>query len=142
MQIIFLSGTKFLCLPHYVNTFLVWCKKIGPAQNILGPVIGQGIRGYCHNIYIVIQVVYTDTPESLHVAAAMNVKHHLTKLVKEGKVQRDGDNYFLQSGWKEAKTSKNANSEATLCYIMQIIVKEGKMQREVEDFLYDMFRQK
>ena len=44
MQIIFLSGTKCLWLPQYVNKFLVWHKKFGPAQNILGPVKGQGIR--------------------------------------------------------------------------------------------------
>ena len=44
MQIIFLSGTKCLRLPQYVNKFLVWHKKFGPAQNILGPVKGQGIR--------------------------------------------------------------------------------------------------
>ena len=43
MQIIFLSGTKFLWLPQYVNEFLVWLKKFGPAQNILVPVKGQGI---------------------------------------------------------------------------------------------------
>ena len=43
MQIIFLSGTKFLWLPQYVNKFLVGHKKFGPAQNILGPVKGQGI---------------------------------------------------------------------------------------------------
>ena len=43
MQIIFLSGTKCLRLPQYVNKFLVWHKKFGPAQNILGPVKGQGI---------------------------------------------------------------------------------------------------
>ena len=43
MQIIFLSGTKFLWLPQYVNKFLVWHKKIGPAQSILGPVKGQSI---------------------------------------------------------------------------------------------------
>ena len=42
MQIIFLSGTKCLWLPQYVNTFLVWHKKFGPSQNILGPVKGQG----------------------------------------------------------------------------------------------------
>ena len=41
MQIIFLSGTKCLRLPQYVNDFLVWHKKIGPAQNILGPLKGQ-----------------------------------------------------------------------------------------------------
>ena len=46
LQIIFLSGTKCLRLPQYVNKFLVWHKKFGPAQNILGPVKGQGIRWF------------------------------------------------------------------------------------------------
>jgi hypothetical protein len=27
----------------YVNQFLVWHKQFGPAQNVLGPVKGQGI---------------------------------------------------------------------------------------------------
>ena len=44
MQIIFLSSTKCLRLPQYENKFLVWHKKFGPAQNILGPLKGQGIR--------------------------------------------------------------------------------------------------
>ena len=43
MQIIFLSGTKCLRLPQYLDKFLVWHKKFGPALNILGPVKGQGI---------------------------------------------------------------------------------------------------
>ena len=43
MQIIFLSGTKWLWLAQYVNKFLVQHKKIGPVQNILRPVKGQGI---------------------------------------------------------------------------------------------------
>ena len=43
MQIIFLSGTKCLWLPQYVNKLLVWHEKFGPAQNILGPVKVQGI---------------------------------------------------------------------------------------------------
>ena len=30
-------------MAQYVNKFLVWHKKFGPAQNILGPVKGQGI---------------------------------------------------------------------------------------------------
>ena len=49
MQTIFLSGTKGLWLPQYVNKFLVWHKKFGPAQNILGPVKGQGIRENVQN---------------------------------------------------------------------------------------------
>ena len=45
MQNIFLFGTKRLWLwqPQYENKFLVWHKTFGPAQNILGPVKGQGI---------------------------------------------------------------------------------------------------
>ena len=34
LQIIFWSGTKFLWLAQYVNKFLVWHTKFGPAQNI------------------------------------------------------------------------------------------------------------
>ena len=43
MQIIILSGTKCLWLPQYINKILVWHKKFGPVQNILGPIKGQGI---------------------------------------------------------------------------------------------------
>ena len=43
MQIIFLSGTKCLWLPQYVNKLLVLHKKFGPAQKNLGPVKGQVI---------------------------------------------------------------------------------------------------
>ena len=43
MQIIFLSDTKCLWLAQYVNKFLGWLKRFGPAQNILGPRKGQGI---------------------------------------------------------------------------------------------------
>ena len=46
IQIIFLSGTKCLWLPQYVNDFLVRHKKFGPAQNILGHVKGQGINNF------------------------------------------------------------------------------------------------
>ena len=38
------AGTKCLWLPQYVNKFLVWHKKFGPEQKILGPVKGEGIR--------------------------------------------------------------------------------------------------
>lgn len=39
-----------------------------------------------------VKMVYVDIPENLHLAAAGNVTNHLTKLVKDGKVERiDGD---------------------------------------------------
>jgi hypothetical protein len=34
MKIIFWSGTTKLGLAQYVNQFLVWHKKFGPAQNV------------------------------------------------------------------------------------------------------------
>ena len=38
------AGTKsFGAAPNAIQ-FLVWSKKFGPAQNILGPVEGQGTR--------------------------------------------------------------------------------------------------
>ena len=58
MQIIFLSGTKCFWLPQYVNKFLVWHKKFGPAQNILGPVKGQGIN-HLNFILIYSRATYT-----------------------------------------------------------------------------------
>ena len=50
MQIIFLYGTKCLWLAQYVNKFLGWLKKFGPAQKILEPVKGQGIRLFLANL--------------------------------------------------------------------------------------------
>ena len=44
MEIMFWSITKSLGLAQYVNRILVLHKKLGPAQNILGPIKGQGIR--------------------------------------------------------------------------------------------------
>ena len=52
MQIIFFSGTKCFVTATVLNKFLVWHKKFGPTQNILGPVKGQGIRAYCPSIYV------------------------------------------------------------------------------------------
>ena len=42
MKIIFWYGTKSLGPAQYVNPFLVWHKKSGSSQNILGPLKGRG----------------------------------------------------------------------------------------------------
>ena len=44
MKIIFWSGTKSLGTAQYLNKFWSYTIKFGPAQTILGPVEGQGIR--------------------------------------------------------------------------------------------------
>ena len=54
MQIVSLSGTKYLWLPQYENEFLVWHKNFGLAQNILGPVKGQGIKLFFNGALVLI----------------------------------------------------------------------------------------
>ena len=52
---------KCLCLPQYVDKFLVWHNKFGQAHNILGPVKGQGIRNtncLLHMSYIIIPFLF------------------------------------------------------------------------------------
>lgn len=46
-----------------------------------------------------VKLIYKDTPEQLWPAAALNVNHHLCKLVKENKVSNEGN------GWKFTPTS-------------------------------------
>ena len=44
VQLSFCAGTKVFEEALNAVKFLVWLKKFGPAQNILGPVKGQGIK--------------------------------------------------------------------------------------------------
>ena len=67
MQIIFLSGTKFWWLPQYINKFLVWHKKFGPAQNILGPVKGQGIN------FLKIKFIYSEKATKIDEILTVNL---------------------------------------------------------------------
>ena len=62
MQIIFLSGTKYLWQAQYINKFLVRYKKFGPAQNILGPVKGQGKR---MNLFLYTLSKFSEDPQKL-----------------------------------------------------------------------------
>ena len=53
-EIIFCAGTKDFEEALNAVKFLGWIKQFGLAQNIFGPVKGQGISAYCPNIYTVI----------------------------------------------------------------------------------------
>lgn len=48
-----------------------------------------------------VKVIYVDTPENLHHAAAVNVGHHLQKLLKEGKVTKH------ESLWQSTEVKSN-----------------------------------
>ena len=101
MQIIFLSGTKCLWPPQYLNIFLVWHKKFGPAQNILRPVKGQGKR-QLQAIEAALKYCVHQTcrkpppPKSIH-----NVR-----FLKMEKVCRRG--LFLWTKWHVEKNGINA----------------------------------
>ena len=42
-----------------------------------------------------VKVIYTETPDNLHSAAAVNVTHHLNKMEKETKVKKEAEDKFI-----------------------------------------------
>jgi len=52
-----------------------------------------GLRSGVRTTTELVKHMYTDVPEFLHAAAAMSVNAHLRKLVRDGVVERDGDEW-------------------------------------------------
>ncbi|CAG7786216.1 unnamed protein product [Allacma fusca] len=48
----------------------------------------------------IVRKVYQDTPEYLYPAAEVNVRHHLTKLIKENRIQENDDKFFVREDGK------------------------------------------
>jgi ribonuclease/clavin/mitogillin len=48
----------------------------------------------------IVKVAYQDTPPFLHAAAEYNVRHHLDKLIKEKRVRRRSESYFVEEQGK------------------------------------------
>jgi glyoxylase-like metal-dependent hydrolase (beta-lactamase superfamily II) len=55
----------------------------------------SAMQNGCRTIPSMVESIYTDTPPALHAAAQYSVEAHLRKLSQEGRVRKDGENYFL-----------------------------------------------
>jgi hypothetical protein len=100
MEIIFLSGTKCLWLPQYVNKFLVWHKQFGPAQNILGSVKGQGMK------WLPIFGNFCDLCDLGFILLFLSIPFNLVKLLH-------------QPVWESAQAQLNAVHRQSLCKIQE-----------------------
>lgn len=57
-------------------------------------ILAQLGAGVCE-IPAIVAALYHDVPKGLHAAASLSVEAHLIKLIKEGRVHRDGSHYSL-----------------------------------------------
>ena len=94
MQIIFLYVTKCLWMPQYVKKKFGLAQKIGPAQNILEPIKGQGISSL---FYTIIQLpTHCEVEISLLSILSLHFKPWRSSVLYLCPV-RDIKNWILQS---------------------------------------------